>query len=58
MAIQILLPIRYANLLPAKQEWSIILPARQHINHHLPSGISYQLTDLYQLASLNIQYLR
>ncbi len=46
MAIQILLPIRYANLLLARQDGSIILPASQHIDHHLPAGISYQLTSL------------
>ncbi len=51
MPIQIILPIRYANLLPARQDGSIILPASQHMNHHLPAGISYQLTDLYHLAS-------
>ncbi len=42
MAIQILLPIRYEHLLSARQDWFIILPARQHMNHHLPDGVSYQ----------------
>ncbi len=51
MAIQILLPVRYANLLPARQDGSIILPASQHMIRHLPAGISYQLTDVYYLAS-------
>ncbi len=39
MAIRILLLIRYANLLPARQDGIIILPASQHMNPHLPTGI-------------------
>ncbi len=50
-AIHIILPIQYANLPPARQDGAIILIANQHINHHLPAGISYQLADLYFLAS-------
>ncbi len=50
MAIQVLLPIQYANLLPGKQDEALILPASQHMIHHLPAGISYELADLYQLA--------
>ncbi len=45
------IPILYANLLPARQDGAIILPASQHMNHHLPAGISYQLANMYQLAS-------
>ncbi len=54
MVIQILLPIQYAKLLPAQQDGAIILPASQHMNHHLPAGISYQLTDLYQQAGFKL----
>ncbi len=50
MAIQILLSILYANLLPARQGGTIILPASQHMNHHLSAGIYYQAEDLYRLA--------
>ncbi len=42
MAIQTLLPIWYANLLTARQVGAIILPSSQHMNHHLPAGVSYQ----------------
>ncbi len=50
MATQILLLIRYANLLPARQDGAIILPANHYMNHHLPADISYQLADLYELV--------
>ncbi len=41
IAKQILLPIRYAKLLPTRQDGAIILPASQHMNHYLPAAISY-----------------
>ncbi len=41
MAMQIILSIRYANLLPDRQDEAIILPASQHLNHHLPACVSY-----------------
>ncbi len=41
MAIQILSPIQYEHLLPAKQDRVVILPASQHMNHYMPAGISY-----------------
>ncbi len=50
MAVHILLPIQYANLLPAKQGGTTILPASQLMNHLLPASTSYQLADLYKLA--------
>ncbi len=48
-------PIWYVDLLPARQDVAIILPARQHMNHHLPAGTIYQLLDLYQLAGFKHQ---
>ncbi len=41
MAIQIMLPIRYANILLRWQDETGILSASQHMNHYLPAGISY-----------------
>ncbi len=32
--------IRYAKLIPARQDELIILPASQYMNHHLPASIS------------------
>ncbi len=55
MAIQLILPIRYANLLAASQDVAILLPASQHMNHHLSAGIFYQLADLYQLPGFKSQ---
>ncbi len=54
MAVQIILSIRYMQICyqPGRQDGAVILPARQHMNYHLASGISYQLPDLYQLAAL------
>ncbi len=40
-----LLPISYANLLPARQDEALILLASQSMNHNLP--------DLYQLAGFS-----
>ncbi len=38
----ILLPLRYANLLPARQDGATILTTNQDMNHHLPASmISY-----------------
>ncbi len=54
--IQIPLAIQYANLIPARQGGAIILPASQHINHHLPAGIRYYLSDLHQLASFKLPH--
>ncbi len=51
-----LLPIQYANLLLARLNGAIILPAGQHMNHHLPAGISHQLADLYQQVSNDQQH--
>ncbi len=39
----------------SRQDGVIILPASQHINHHQPAGMSYQLADMYQLASFKPQ---
>ncbi len=50
MATQILLPVWYANLLPARQYGAVILAASQNMNYYLPAGISYCLNDLYQLT--------
>ncbi len=54
MAIQILLPIRSANLLPARQDGVVILPASQSINHYLPAGISYQLAGFKPTTFFNV----
>ncbi len=40
MDIQNLLIIQYAIVLPARQNGIIIPAVSQHINHHLPAGIS------------------
>ncbi len=59
MAIQILLPIRFANLLPARKDGAIILATSQeHMNHHLPAGRSvpagkFQSTDNIPIFGLN-----
>ncbi len=40
-AVQNLLPICYANLLLARQNWAIILVVSQHVNLHMPAGTMY-----------------
>ncbi len=50
MAIQIQLPIRYANVLPARQDEAILLPARQHMNYHQCQQDIYQLAHLYRMT--------
>ncbi len=49
-AIEVILTIHYTKLLPARENRAIILPANQHMNHHLPTGIPYQLASNWQIC--------
>ncbi len=53
MAIQMILPIRHANLLPVMQDGAIILPASQHMNSHLIEYISWQILPVGMFQTTN-----
>ncbi len=48
----ILHPIWYANLLPARKDVLIIIPASSCMNHHMSFGISYYLDTNCQILNL------
>lgn len=43
ITVNIILPIQYAKLLPARKAEAIAVPTSPHVNQHLPASIFYQL---------------
>ncbi len=44
-AVQIILPIQYTNMLPARKVGVIVLPTNQLVNQYMPTGLSCSITN-------------